>query len=64
MNILIGLVIAMFVIVGGYVGYHASQEMTDEGAEGHDIMVDLEILNGNTWVIDNLQYVELKKSRI
>ena len=64
MNILIGLVIVMFVIVGGYVGYHASQEMMDEDAGGHDILVELEILNEDTVLINNPQYPEIKKSFI
>jgi hypothetical protein len=64
MNILIGLVIAMFIIVGGYVGYHASQQITVEEAEGHDIIVELEILNENTELIETLQYHEIRKSII
>jgi len=65
MNILIGLVIAMFIIVGGYVGYHASQQiMVDEVAEGHNIIVELEILNENTESIETLQYHEIRKSII
>ena len=43
-NILIGLVIAMFLIVGVYVGYHASQEASD-GVGGHAIPIDLKILD-------------------
>jgi len=62
MNILIGLVIAMFIIVGGYVGYHASQQITVEEAGGHDIIVELEILNENTGLIETLQYHEIRKS--
>ena len=64
MNILIGLVIAMFIIVGGYVGYHASQQIMDEDGEGHDIMVELEILNENTELFETLQYHEIRKSII
>ena len=64
MNILIGLVIAMFIIVGGYVGYYASQQITVEEAEGHDIIVELEILNENTGLIETLQYHEIRKSII
>ena len=41
-NILIGLVIAMFLIVAVYVGYHASQDFA-EGAGGHSIPIDLKI---------------------
>ena len=61
MNILIGLVIAMFIIVGGYVGYHASQQIIVEEVEGHDIAVELEILNENTELIETLQYHEIRK---
>jgi hypothetical protein len=64
MNILMGLVIAMFVIVGGYVGYHASQEIMNEEAEGHDIIAELEILNKNAGLIETLQYHEIRKSII
>ena len=64
MNILIGLVIAMFIIVGGYVGYHASQQLMVEEVEGHNITVELEILNENTGLIETLQYHEIRKSII
>jgi len=64
MNILIGLVIAMFIIVGGYVGYHASQQIMDEEVEGHDITVELEILNENAELFETLQYHEIRKSII
>jgi len=64
MNILIGLVIAMFIVVGGYVGYHASQQIMDEEAEGHDITVELEILNENTELFETLRYHEIRKSII
>ena len=37
MNILILLVIAMFVITAGYVGYHASQNQPVEEIKGHDM---------------------------
>ena len=64
MNILIGLVIAMFIIVGGYVGYHASQQIMDKEVEDHDITVELEILNENTELFETLQYHEIRKSII
>lgn len=47
MNILILMVIAMFIIVGAYVGYHVSQQ-ADEEAEEHDVTMELEILNENS----------------
>ena len=64
MNILIGLVIAMFIIVGGYVGYHASQQIMVEEAEGHNTIIELDILNENTESIKILQYSEIRKSII
>ena len=41
-NILVGLVIAMFLIVAVYVGYNASQDFA-EGVDGHSIPIDLKI---------------------
>ena len=41
-NILIGLVIVMFLSTAVYVGYHASQNYSDD-AYGHSIPVDLHI---------------------
>ena len=38
MDILIGLVIAMFIIAAGYVGYHASQAPAEAG--GHNITIE------------------------
>ena len=46
MDILIGLVIAMFVITAAYVGFHASQDQPED-AGGHSITTELEILNNN-----------------
>jgi len=37
MNVLILLVIAMFIITAGYVGYHASQNQPVEEIKGHEI---------------------------
>jgi hypothetical protein len=42
-NIIIGLVIAMFLIVAVYVGYHASQEFAEGGAVGHGMIIDLKL---------------------
>ena len=64
MNILIGLVIVMFVIVGGYVGYHASEKIMSEDVEGHNTTIELEIFNENTGFIETFQYLEIKKSSI
>ncbi len=49
MDILIGLVIAMFIITAVYVGYHAMQQPV---GEGHD--VELEFLNENTGIIQGI----------
>ena len=61
MMILMALVIAMFVIVGAYVGYHASQQVEEEG-EAHSINMDLEILYQNSGLVQIFQNPELKKS--
>ena len=42
-NILIGIVIAMFIVVAAYVGYNASENYS-EGAGGHSITIDLSIM--------------------
>ena len=60
MNILIGLVVAMFIITGAYVGYHASQQPVEE-AEGHDITMAFQLFNENIESEPVLQYQEFKK---
>ncbi len=55
------LVIAMFIIVGAYVGYHASQQ-TEDKIEGHSISIELEILNENTKLVQIYLNPELKKN--
>ena len=60
MNILIGLVVAMFIITGAYVGYHASQQPVDE-AGGHNVTIELELFNENTVSLLALEYHELRK---
>ncbi|NJK78360.1 MAG: hypothetical protein HC944_06890 [Nanoarchaeota archaeon] len=57
MNILIGLVIAIFIVAAVYVGYHAMQNHTE--AEGHDI--ELEFQNKNTRIIQAFQNTILFK---
>ena len=56
MNILILIVIAIFIIVGLYVGYHASQQTGEE----HDVTIELEILNENSGLVQIYQNPELK----
>ena len=60
MNILIGLVIAMFIITGAYVGYHASQQPI-EVAEGHEFETELDVLNHDS-TVQILQISKLEKS--
>ena len=61
MNILIGLVVAMFIITGAYVGYHASQQPIEE-AEGHDVTMEFQLFNVNTESVPVLPYDEFRKS--
>lgn len=61
MMILMMLVIAMFVIVGAYVGYHASQSV-DEYAEAHNINLELDVLYQDSGLVQILQNPEYKKS--
>ena len=60
MNILIGLVVAMFIITGAYVGYHASQQPMED-AGGHNISMELELFSEGTHMIQVLQDHEFKK---
>ncbi len=62
MMILMALVIAMFVIVGAFVGYHASQQVEEEKVEPHNINIDLKILDQDSELVRILQNPELKKS--
>ena len=62
MNILILLVIAMFIITAGYVGYHASQNQPVEEIKGHRIQS--EILNIGIDSTHAIQNLKLDKSII
>jgi len=55
------LVIAMFIIVGVYVGYHASQQAGEE-IEEHNVTIELEILNEKSGMVQIYQNPEFKKS--
>ena len=55
------LVIAMFIIVGVYVGYHASQQAGEE-VEEHNVSIELEILNEKSGMVQIYQNLEFKKS--
>jgi hypothetical protein len=59
LNILILIIIAIFIIVGVYVGYHASQQ-TGEEIEEHSVIIELEILNENSGLVQIYQNPELK----
>ncbi len=61
MMVLIALVIAMFVIVGVYVGYHASQQ-TEEDGGAHNINQELEILNQDSELVQIMLNPELRKT--
>lgn len=57
------LVIAMFVIVGVYVGYNYSQQTDDEG-EYHNISTDLELFDKDSELAQILQNPELRKTML
>lgn len=60
MDILIGLVVAMFIITAAFVGYHASQEPVDAG--GHNVEIDLEIMNQSFKSNQVTQYYNIYKN--
>ena len=62
-NILIGLVIAMFLIVAVYVGYHASENYS-ESAGGHSIPTDLELLQTTPELLQIIEKQGVYKSII
>ncbi|MGI9567716.1 MAG: hypothetical protein ACR2LL_11980 [Nitrosopumilus sp.] len=47
MDILIGLVIAMFIITAAYVGFHAADDQPVKEVDGHNTAQELEILSNN-----------------
>lgn len=53
----------MFIIVGVYVGYHASQQAGDE-VEEHSITIELETLNENSELLQIYQNHELRKTTL
>ena len=61
LDILILLVIAMFIIVGVYVGYHAFQQAGEE-VEEHNVTIELEILNERSGMVQIYQNSEFKKT--
>lgn len=62
MDILIGLVVAMFIITAAFVGYHASQEPIEAG--GHNIDLDLEIINQNSRSVQIIENHNIHKNII
>lgn len=62
MMILLALVIAMFVIVGVYVGYHAQLAFEQGPAEEHNITIELEILSEKSRLVQILENPELRKT--
>ena len=47
MDLLIGLVVAIFIIAAVFVGYHASQESHEEMVEGHGELIDITVYQVN-----------------
>lgn len=45
MDLLIGLVIAIFIIAAVFVGYHASQEPHEEMVQGHSELIEFKVLS-------------------
>jgi hypothetical protein len=58
MDALMAIVIGFIIVVAGYVGYHASQEEPKAG--GHDISLELEVLNIQTETIQSFNQVMTK----
>lgn len=57
MDLLIGIVIAVFIIAAVFVGYHASQEPREEMAEGHGL-TELDTLNNQAKQTMNILHVK------
>lgn len=60
MDILIGLVIAMFIITAGYVGYHASQAPVEAG--GHGIIIEPEVLGEHISIFESEKIITSKST--
>ena len=54
MDILMGLVIAMFIITAAYVGFHAADQPVEE-AKGHDITIEPKVLGNEVEMIQVLE---------
>ncbi|RMW38396.1 MAG: hypothetical protein EA447_03375 [Nitrosopumilus sp.] len=60
MDILMAIVIGFILVVAGYVGYYASQEEPKAG--GHDISLELEVLNTESKTIQSFNQVMTKST--
>ena len=58
MDVLMAIVIGFILVVAGYVGYYASQE--EPKGYGHDISLELEVLNTETKSIQSFNQVMTK----
>ncbi|RMW33124.1 MAG: hypothetical protein EA439_03635 [Nitrosopumilus sp.] len=58
MDILMAIVIGFIIVVAGYVGFHASQVEPEAG--GHDISLELEVLNTESKTIQSFNQVMTK----
>ncbi|MGV7225429.1 MAG: hypothetical protein ACQ9CV_00715 [Nitrosopumilus sp.] len=63
MDVLIAIVIVFFVIVGVYVGFHASQEFEENG-KGYSISNELELLDQDSGLVQIIQNKELQNSAL
>jgi Tfp pilus assembly protein PilW len=57
MDLLIGLVIAMFIITAVFVGYHASQNSHEEIIQGHNSLVELDLFSNSQEQIEIMSVV-------
>ena len=60
MDILMAIVIGFIIVVAGYVGFHASQVEPEAG--GHDISLELEVLNTESKTIQSFNQVMIKST--
>ena len=58
MDVLMAIVIGFILVVAGYVGYYASQEEPKAG--GHDIPLELEVLNTESKTIQSFNQAMTK----
>jgi hypothetical protein len=63
LDLLIGLVIATFIIAAVFVGYHASQEPREEIAEGHGEIIELNTLNNQVMQTAQVLHIKADQSK-